>query len=332
MSGPKRRLLRLTVVIAALVAMLAASAASLARWPGTRGTGGGGQWVAAGAAPPDSREVLVAAVGDMACAPKATADVAAQGGDATRCRQQAVSDAILAARPRTLLALGDLQYESGAPTDWEPYDRSYGRLRDITRPVPGNHEYLTPGARGYFEHFKEFAGPANGGYYSFDIGAWHAVALNSQCRQSGGCGADSPQVTWLDEDLRTHARRCVLAFWHIPRFSSGEHGDNDAYRTFWQTLADRRADLILAGHDHAYERLAPMDSAGLADDRAGIRSFVVGTGGRNLRPIRTQRPGSEKAIDNAFGYLELRLRADGYRWRFMSADGTELDRGEDKCH
>jgi hypothetical protein len=331
MSRPTRPALRRTALVVALavvlVLALSASAVSMTRWRDTGATPGGGRWVGAGA----GGETVIAAVGDMACAPAATAEVAGKA-DATRCRQQAVSDAILAARPAALLALGDLQYESGAPGDWEPYDRSYGRLRAITRPVPGNHEYLTAGAAGYFDYFKEVAGPAGRGYYSFDLGGWHLIALNSQCRQAGGCDAGSPQVTWLADDLRQHPNHCVLAFWHIPRFSSGEHGDSDAYRTFWQTLADRRADLVLAGHDHGYERLTPMDSAGLADDRTGLRSFVVGTGGRNLRPIRKPRPGSEKAIDTAYGYLELRLRTHGYAWRFLSVDGTALDRGEATCH
>lgn len=245
----------------------------------------------------------------------------------------AVSGAILGRRPDVLLALGDEQYERGAAVEWARYDASYGRLRALTRPVPGNHEYLTPGAAGYFGYFGALAGRPDRGYYSFDLGAWHFVALNSECTDIGGCGERSPQLDWLRADLAGHPARCTLAYWHIPRFSSGQHGDHAAYRSLWRTLTAYRVDLVLSGHDHDYERLAAMDADGRPDAATGIRSFVVGTGGRNLRPVAAaHRDGSERVIDDAFGFLELRLRQDRYAWRFTTAGGGTGDVGEDRCH
>jgi hypothetical protein len=224
--------------------------------------------------------------------------------------------------------LGDLQYETGAA--WGPYDASFGRLLSITRPVPGNHEYLTPAAAGYFGYFGSRAGPKGLGYYSFDLGAWHLVALNSECQEAGGCGERSPQTTWLAADLGRSTHRCTLAYWHIPRFSSGQHGDHSAYRAMWRVLASRGVDLVLAGHDHNYERLAALDADG-QPSRSGIRSFVVGTGGRNLRPVGPPRTGSERRLETEFGFLELRLRAGSYAWRFVGVSGATLDAGSDRC-
>ena len=293
----------------------------------------------AGSARPGSGtgEVVVAAVGDMACAPDTTAEDDADNAPTNgrpvgtkACREGAVSDTIIASRPVALLALGDIQYERGAPGDWGPYDGSYGRLRDITWPVPGNHEYLTPGAEGYYAYFGARAGARERGYYSFDLAGWHLIALNSQCRQVGGCGDRSPQTTWLIDDLRRHPARCTLAYWHIPRFSSGRHGDQTAYRAWWRVLAEHGVDLVLAGHDHNYERLAALDAEG-APSAHGLPSFVVGTGGRNLRAANAPRLGSERLIADAFGFLELRLRADSYGWRFRSIDRGVLDEGASRC-
>jgi acid phosphatase type 7 len=317
--------------VAGAVVGLAVLATAAGAQPASDGAGraAGGSLPAGSTGP----SVVIAAVGDMACTPQATAR-ARRGGSS--CQQDAVSDAMLASRPAALLALGDEQYESGAPQDWDPYDRSYGRLRAITRPVPGNHEYLTPGAAGYSRYFGKLAAPAGTTYYSFDLGGWHLIALNSQCREVGGCGEGSPQLTWLAEDLVRNRSRCTLAYWHIPRFSSGRHGDSDAYRTLWRLLATHGVDLVISGHDHNYERLAPLSATGARSapgvgPTAGIRSFVVGTGGRNLRPVDTRRPGSEKVIADAFGFLEVGLRRDGYSWWFRTTDRTVLDEGADRC-
>ena len=235
--------------------------------------------------PAGHREVVVAAVGDMACAPDTTAEDDADNAPTNgrpvgtkACQEGAVSDAIIASRPAALLALGDIQYERGAPEDWEPYDRSYGRLRDITWPVPGNHEYLTPGAEGYYAYFGARAGARGRGYYSFDLGGWHLIALNSQCREVGGCGDRSPQTTWLVDDLRRHPARCTLAYWHIPRFSSGRHGDQTAYRAWWRVLAEHGVDLSSPGTTtttSGWLRFPPR----VEPSAQGLPSFVVGTGG-----------------------------------------------------
>lgn len=278
-------------------------------------------------------EHVIVAVGDMACSPRANVRSAPGDDDGPAlCRQDQVSGAMLARKPEALLALGDLQYEKGAPGDWGPYAQSYGRLLEITRPVPGNHEYLTEDASGYYQYFGDRAGPAGQGYYAFSVGPWRVIALNSECTDVGGCGPGSPQMEWLTAELAEHSQKCTLAYWHIPRFSSGQHGDHDAYRTLWRALTAEGVDLVLAGHDHDYERLAPLNADGQVDKSTGIRSFVVGTGGRNLRPVKAQRTGSERVIDDAFGFLELRLGRSGYRWEFLDVNGQALDRGEGTCH
>jgi hypothetical protein len=282
---------------------------------------------------PRESEHVIVAVGDMACSPQANAaDADGDDDGPALCRQGAVSDAMLPRHPEALLALGDLQYEKGAPEDWGPYAASYGRMRDITRPVPGNHEYLTSDAKGYYDYFDDAAGPPGRGYYAFAVGGWRIIALNTECTDVGGCGPGSPQLDWLQAELAQHPSACTLAYWHIPRFSSGQHGDHNAYRTLWRTLEDQGTDLILAGHDHNYERLAPMTSDGRIDESTGIRSFVVGTGGRNLRPVTAPRLGSERIVDDAFGFLELRLGKHGYRWEFLDVNGQARDRGEGECH
>ncbi len=277
-------------------------------------------------------EHVIAAVGDMACSPQANAPPADNDDGPALCREMAVSDTMMKRDPEALLALGDLQYERGAPGDWAPYARSYGRMRGITKPVPGNHEYLTANAKGYYDYFGALAGSADRGYYAYSVGTWRMIALNSECSDVGGCSPNSTQGKWLHAELARDNARCTLAYWHIPRFSSGQHGDHDAYKVLWQTLAGEGVDVVLSGHDHDYERLAPMDANGQRDDRNGIRSFVVGTGGRNLRPVTEQRANSERVIDNAFGYLELRLGDSGYHWQFRDVHGDALDSGEGRCH
>jgi acid phosphatase type 7 len=331
-SSTRRAWTRLALGAVVAVAVLGTAAGAQPTSGGGAGRAGG-TGAAGPAAGSGGGRVVIAAVGDMACAPDAAAR-ARRGG--SNCQQDAVSDAVLASRPAALLALGDEQYERGGP-DWGPYDRSYGRLRGITRPVPGNHEYLTPAAASYHRYFGERAAPTGTTYYSFDLGGWHLVALDSQCREVDGCGDGSPQLDWLADDLIRDRSRCTLAYWHIPRFSSGQHGDSGAYRTLWRLLATHGVDLVISGHDHNYERLAPLAADGAraasgVGPTAGIRSFVVGTGGRNLRPVGARRPGSEKVIADAFGFLEVGLRGDGYSWRFVGADRQVLDEGADRCH
>jgi len=275
--------------------------------------------------------VRVAAAGDIACSPEEEASARARGTE-SRCMAGAVSDAVLRWSPGVVLALGDIQYEKGELENFRSsYDRTWGRLKQVTRPVVGNHEYLTADAAGYFAYFGTAAGPSDKGYYSFDTGSWHVVVLNSNCRRVGGCDLSSPQVRWLQEDLRTHRDRCTLAALHHPRFSSGKHGSEDQYATLWRVLQDAGVEIVLAGHDHVYERLAPQDAEGRADPR-GPRQFVVGTGGRNHTEFRTPLPTSEARSEDAFGFLGLELTDSAYRWRFHAVAGsTFVDEGERRC-
>jgi hypothetical protein len=267
-----------------------------------------------------------AAAGDIACPPdeRAAPD---------RCQQRATADLIVAADPRAVLPLGDLQYEDGSLADYRAsYDRTWGRLRPISHPVPGNHEYGTAGAEGYFHYFGAAAGDPDRGYDSFDVGSWHLVALNSNCGEVGGCGAGSPQERWLRHDLAADDARCTLAYWHHPRFSSGtEHGDTPSVAPLWQALEEDGADVVLSGHEHSYERFSPQDSTGAIDPR-GIREFVVGTGGRSHYPMGTPDRWSERRVTDTFGVLFLTLRRDGYDWRFTDTAGKDIDAGQFPCH
>ena len=196
--------------------------------------------------------------------------------------------------------------------------------------MPGNHEYGTTGAAGYFQYFGALAGDPSKGYYSFDLGTWHLIALNSNCARIGGCGAGSPQEQWLKADLARSASGCVLAYWHHPRFSSGQHGNDASYDAFWRDLHSARADVVLSGHDHSYERFAPQDPDQHAD-ADGIREFVVGTGGNGFYSFASVQPNSEMRIDRKFGVLKLTLGLGSYAWQFISDDGSVLDAGSTAC-
>jgi len=287
----------------------------------------------AGAAAAPAQPVRVVAAGDIACDP-GDASFNGGAGTATACRMMATSDLALALDADAVLVLGDNQYDFGALSSYlASYDPTWGRLRALTRPVPGNHDYLTPGAAGYYGYFGAEAGDPSQGYYSFDLGGWHLVALNSNCAAVGGCGAGSPQEQWLVADLAAHSGSCVLAYWHHPRFSSGPHGSDATYQAFWEALATAGADLVLNGHDHVYERFAPQDPAGALDPAGGIRQITVGTGGRNLTGFPLLRPNSEARQAAAFGVLELELHPNGYAWRFVPEGGSSLgDQGIALCH
>ena len=280
---------------------------------------------------PAADAVLIAA-GDLACDP---ASASYNGGQGTRteCRQQEVSDLVVGDSTMTAFAaLGDDQYADGTLADFRAsYDPSYGRVLDRTIPVVGNHEYQTRGAAGYFDYFGARAGDRDKGYYSTDVGAWHVVVLNTNCGEIGGCGAGSPQEQWLRADLAAHPARCTVALTHHPRYSSGEHGDNGFVADLWDTLQQGGADLVLSGHDHDYERFAPMDSAGRLDPE-GMPQFVVGTGGKGNRGFGGIRANSEAHDSTSFGVLRLELRADSYSWRFVaSGGGTNDDAGSASC-
>jgi hypothetical protein len=286
--------------------------------------------IARGADPPIA---LVAAAGDIACDP-ADPNYNDGNGTAAACRMLDTSNLLLGGGYDAVLLLGDNQYSDGSLVQYRTsFDPTWGRLRPVLRPTPGNHEYQTPGAAGYFDYFGAAAGNRAQGWYSYDLGTWHVVVLNSNCDSVGGCGPGSTQLRWLADDLAAHPHACTLAYWHHPRFSSGPHGDDSTYDAFWRTLYDAGADVVLAGHDHDYERFAPQNPSGQSDPDHGIREFVVGTGGRETRPFAGVRPNSEARDDRDLGVLRLRLRADGYDWEFLPVPGaTFTDRGSDGCH
>ena len=276
--------------------------------------------------------VRVAAAGDIACDP-ASPWYGNGLGSGLQCRQRATSDLVVGAGYEVVLALGDIQYGLGARGAFEAsYDASWGRVKSSTRPVPGNHEYGTAGAASYFEYFGAAAGDPTEGYYSFEVGDWHVVALNSNCVAVGGCDTGSAQERWLRSDLAAHPARCTLAYWHHPRYSSGWHGSDVTYAAFWEALVDANADLVLVGHDHGYERFAPQNARGGRDLARGIREFVVGTGGRSLRRFTRVSPNSEARDATSFGVLELTLGADAYGWRYRPAVGWFADAGSARCH
>jgi hypothetical protein len=267
----------------------------------------------------------------------------AAAGDIATCGsgQQAATAAVLdSLLPPTLrldtalvATLGDNAYETGSKEDYAAcYHPTWGRHKARTRPAVGNHEYLTAEAGAYFEYFGAAAGDPARGYYSYDHGAWHVVVLNSNCAAVGGCVAGSPQERWLRADLAAHPRPCTLAYWHHPRYSSGAvHGNALFMSDLWQALMDFGVDLALSGHEHVYERFAPLDADG-APHPAGVRSFVVGTGGRALYRFGPAQPGSQVRDNSSFGVLWLTLRPAGYDWQFVPAPpGAFTDRGSDVC-
>lgn len=217
--------------------------------------------------------------------------------------------------PDAVLALGDLQYDDGALERFEGvYGPTWGRFKDKTYPAPGNHEYKTPGASGYFSYFGARAGDPAKGYYSFDLGAWHVIALNTSelCKQVS-CEADGEQVKWLEADLAANTKKCVLAYWHYPRFSSGKHGNFDKAAPFWKVLALHHATLVLTGHEHFYERLRPID---------GITQLTVGTGGAQFADYADVHPSSVARDNQTLGVLKLTLSDGAWKAEFVGVSGS----------
>ena len=231
----------------------------------------------------------------------------------------------------TVFTMGDNAYPGGTAASFaDCYEPSWGRHKARTRPSPGNHDYRTSGATGYYNYFGANAGPAGQGYYSFDLGDWHIVALNSNISMSAG----STQEQWLRADLAANTKRCTIAYWHHARFSSGtRHGSDTRSQTVWNDLYSAGAELIVVGHEHNYERFAPQTPTGVADSARGVRQIVVGTGGRGFYPFGTPLPNSEVRNNTTFGVLKLTLSADSYAWAFIPVAGkTFTDSGSGACH
>jgi len=227
----------------------------------------------------------------------------------------------------TILLLGDIAYERGTTAEFRNcYDPTWGRHKDRTYPAPGNHDYVS--VLPYYDYFGKRAGPVREGYYSFDLGAWHIIALNSNIDARKG----SAQEKWLRADLETNKATCTLAFWHHPLYSSGQHGNDMRMRDVWRTLLEYGVSVVLNGHDHNYERFAPQDADGQANRERGIREFVVGTGGASLRKFAMIRPNSEVRDSQTWGVLKMTLRATSYDWQFIPIDGqTFTDNGSAAC-
>ncbi len=251
-------------------------------------------------------------------------------GDIAHCPSQydEQTATLLDGIPGTVFTLGDNVYQSGTEQEFKDcFEPSWGRHKARMRPTVGNHEYVTRSGAPYYAYFGESAGPAGKGYYSYDLGAWHIVALNSQIDMR----PSSEQGKWLSADLVAHDTKCTLAYMHYPRFSSGDHGDIAPVEDLWQILYDRGVDVVLAGHDHHYERFAPQDPQGKADP-AGIREFIVGTGGKTLRAAKG-KANTEVVNDKAFGVLKLVLNPTSYEWTFVPVPGaTFTDQGMANCH
>jgi 3',5'-cyclic AMP phosphodiesterase CpdA len=287
--------------------------------------------------PFDAKAKKIVAVGDLVCDPNDPYRLIKNLG---YCQDEATYQIANKLNPDAVLILGDLQYNDGALDKFnDRYEKTWGQLKSITYPVPGNHEYGTKAAAGYFSYFNGSeasgkAGESGKGYYSFDLGGWHFIALNSNCASVGGCGSGSPQAEWLNQDLQNNRLVCVAAYWHHPRFTSGSYSTDQVSRSlsaeFWNILTQHKADVVLNGHDHIYERFAPQ-AASAEPKPDGVRQFTVGTGGKALYNKKAVTPNSEVVIDDSFGILIMELYSKAYRWQFLSAEGKILDSGYQQC-
>lgn len=278
---------------------------------------------ASAALPPDPVEAPVTIV--------AAGDIADCGADGTQFPIAALTAALIEPTDRAVLTLGDNTYPVGAPKEFEDcFEPTWGRFKDRIRPSPGNHDYMTTDADGYFGYFGATAGPGLRGYYSFDLGGWHFVSLNSNVE----AGIGSAQYEWLRADLAESSDvLCTLAYWHHPVFTSGPHGNNPHMSEIFELLHAAGAEIVLVGHDHDYERFAPQDVHGQPDSERGVRSFTVGTGGARLYTFRATQPNSEVRDRSTHGVLRLTLVAGAYRWAFMPVGGGPArDEGAGDCH
>ena len=251
--------------------------------------------------------------------------------DSGAAKTAAIVSAGLAADENAVaLTLGDNTYPVGLLDEFiDCYEPTWGQFKARTYPSPGNHEYYTPHAAGYYTYFGKAAGPGRRGYYSFTHGGWHIISLNSYLKPA----AHIAQLAWLKEELARSTAKCTLAFWHHPLYSSGGHGSDKRMQDAWAMLYAAGAEVVLASHDHNYERFSPQDAEGQQDDERGIRQFVVGTGGAKLTPLRLRRFNSEVSDNSTHGVLKLVLKEAGYEWEFLPVEKEGFtDRGAALCH
>jgi hypothetical protein len=272
----------------------------------------------AGSPGPSAGPAVLVGAGDIAAC-------SSSGDEATADLLDAIEGAVFTA--------GDNVYDRGTPAEFvECYEPSWGRHRDRTLPVPGNHDYATDGAVGYFAYFGAAAGDLRQGWYATDVGAWRFYALNSNCGAIGGCGPGSAQEAWLRDDLAANPRACAIAVWHHSRFSSADHGSSDLTQALWRALDDGGAEIVVSGHDHTYERFGPQGATGAADPY-GMVAFVVGTGGRSHYAFRAPIPNSLVRDNTAFGVLRLELHAGGWSSTFVPVAGASFsDVATGTCH
>ena len=281
---------------------------------------------------------VIAAAGNIGCDPASPSFNGGAGTD-TECGMRRTSDLLVSTTPglAAVLALGDNQYPCGSYADFQAaFEPSWGRVKALIRPAMGNHDFACDFSNtgpGYFQYFGAAAGEAGKGYYSFDVGRWHLIALNSECQAVGGCGTSSPQGQWLQADLTAHKTTCTLAYWHYPRFASGLEGNQRNVAPFWDLLYAGGADVVLNAHEHHYERFAPQSPAGQVDTVRGLREFIVGTGGRALHGFTFNGANSELRLNQSWGILKLTLRPTSYGWQFVPVvGGAPADAGSTACH
>jgi acid phosphatase type 7 len=280
-------------------------------------------------APTPNFPVIIAA-GDISC-DSATPQLP--------CKSKETSDLAIQARALhsavVVLPLGDLQYDSGTLAEFNRnYHTTWGRLNDIARPVPGNHEYDTRGAAGYFEYFAQRGvnvGARTEGWYAYPVGDWRFIALNSNCAAVGGCGVGSPQYRWLETELTTNRRTCTVAYMHHPFLSSGMNGSTPALGAMMRLLHTNNVELVLAGHDHNYERFNLITPDQVADTAKGLRFFVVGTGGRDLQSFPRNLPNLAFRTNEHFGVLKIVMKETSYDWAFVNIAGLAIDSGAGVC-
>lgn len=247
-------------------------------------------------------------------------------GDIAKCgdlanRADAKTANLLASIAGTIFTAGDNAYSDGSTADFACFNQTWGRFKDRMLPAPGNHDYHIPGASAYLAYFMSRISSA---YYAFGLGAWRVYSLDSE-------NVTSSQVAWLKADLAAHPTACVMAYWHHPRFSSGKHGNDSDVQPFWDALYAARAELVINGHDHDYERFAPQTPSGTSAAN-GIREIIVGTGGAGLRPFAKIVANSDVRNAVTHGVIKLTLSPGSYRWQFIPADGSFTDAGSGTCH
>jgi hypothetical protein len=285
----------------------------------------------------------VLAAGDIACDPS---DSSFNGGNGTSTACQEKWTAAELTGANAVLAIGDEQYDCATTSQLQQsYAPTWGQVKSITYPAVGNHEYKTtcgnqPGAGGYYTYFGSAASPLDTnctinckGYYSYNIGTWHIVVLNSECSQVGGCQAGSPQEVWLKADLAANPTACTLAYWHRPYYTSGWSLGDAELHDIWQDLYNAHTDLVLNGHDHDYERFKPQDANGNYDPN-GVAEIIVGTGGDSHGGFNGKIANSVVRDGTTYGVLKLTLHANSYDWQFLGDGhgGAFTDSGSAACH